>query len=240
MRCSRKRWIGAEGRAAFHLLWLHHAVVVKILVEAQPCRLRSLIRSTQGGDLAAVHGSRRLSHGVHRHQVDDGGNQHQQRKDGGYDQHRQVELPALREPLVGHHDDEDHQGKDEGEGCHGDYEALPRTRVIVVSPQTSIAVVVSGAIPAPEGPVVGTSPLDRVTHAPEPGHGSLAVPRQRGGDAGKYGHRQDDDDDGHDFEDPRWGRPLVEMLELVIWVVGIRRLRGGVAVGGRKVINIQT
>lgn len=231
-----RAWVKGAGGKLFYLLRLHHAVVVKVLVDEDPRRLRSLVLGAQAGDLAPIGRPGGLSHGVDRHQVDYRGDQHQQRQDGADDQHRQVELPAFRQALVGHDDNEDHQAEDEGEGRHGDHEALPRPRVVVVAPQTAVAVVVSGAVraaaaKAPVTPSI-TSPVTSSIIPPvaESSQGSLTVPRQCGGHAGKYGHRHDNDEDGHDFEDAWWRRPLVEVLELVIWVVGICWLSRAVTV----------
>lgn len=129
-----------------------------------------------------------------------------------------------------HDDDEDGQGKDEGDGCHGNDKPFGLSGVVVVPSECPVAIVVSSSVHGAATKAVVSHSVDSPRASPKAIHDSLRVPGQRGGNASKYTHGHDEDHDAHDFDDAWRRRPAVEMLELVVWVVGIGRLGGGFTV----------
>lgn len=133
-----------------------------------------------------------------------------------------------------HDDDEDSQTHDEGDGSHGDHEPFSLSRVIVVSSNSTVAIVTSRTVAAEAAAAAVRATVTSSIASPgdasvtKAAQGSLRVPSQRGGHTSKYGHTHHDDDDGHNLEDARRRRPLVEMLELIIRVVGVGWLGRGI------------
>lgn len=75
---SRKE-VGGRSRDGVHLMRLHHAVVVQVLVDHRAHHLLLLIRSAHAGYLVSHNGAGGLGRWVNGHQVYYGADQHQQR-----------------------------------------------------------------------------------------------------------------------------------------------------------------
>ncbi|TNN38298.1 hypothetical protein EYF80_051535 [Liparis tanakae] len=217
-------------------------VVVEVLVQEDALGLAlGLVLGTQLLDLAVVDGPRRLGRRVHRHQVHDRGDDHEERQDGADDDGCQVELRRAGGVLPRNHQDEYDEHGDEGDGGDGDDEAFSSCGIHFGSSRAVGASGAAGAAPVGAAPIgaapVGAAPVGAAaavgaaavtrhqagaaSHSHE---AHVVVPGQCGGHAGKHSHAHDDDDDAQDLHHSRGGSPAVEVKHIISLVVGVGRI----------------
>lgn len=208
--------------------------MVQVLVEEDALGLGlGLVLGTQLADLVVVDGTGGLGGRVHRHQVHDGGDDHEEGQDGADDDGGEVELGGASGVLPGNHQNKDDEDSDEGDGRDGDDEAFSSSGIHLSSSVVAAsacassvrAAVAAARIRASVGASVGTSvgasvPGEQAAPSPQPHEAHVVVPGQRGGHTGKHSHTHDDDDDAQYLHHAGRGSPAVEVKHLVPRVVG--------------------